>query len=61
MSKTRLTLISGLGMLVIYSAIMVATGGTVATNAWLILVVGIALVVTAGRLDAAEKADRHDG
>jgi len=61
MSNTRLTFIIGLGLLVIYSVIMVATGGTAAAYAWLILAAGIALVATAARRSAAEKGDGHNG
>jgi len=61
MSRTRLILISGIGLLVIYSATMVATGGTAAAYAWLILGSGIGLVVTAARRGAAERDDERHG
>lgn len=61
MATPRLTLIFGIGLLAIYSVIMMATGGTAATYAWVILASGIALVVTAARLGAAENDGGHYG
>ena len=60
MTKTRLTLIAGIGLLVAYSLIMIATGGTAAAYAWVILASGLGLVVMAARLGSAETADGHD-
>lgn len=43
----RLGLAAGIGLIVIYSIIMVATGGS-APAAWLLLIAGIATLVVTG-------------
>lgn len=60
MTNARLTLFGGIGLLAVYSLIMMATGGTAAAYAWVMLASGIALVVTAARLGAAENDGEHD-
>jgi hypothetical protein len=59
MSRTQLTAIAGIALIVIYSITMIATSGD-ATYAWLILVAGIALLATAGRRIAADREGRRD-
>jgi hypothetical protein len=59
MTRTQLTAIAGITLIVAYSAIMIATSGATA-YAWLILAAGIALPATAGRRMTAAKEDGRD-
>ena len=59
MTRTQLTAIAGIALIVAYSAIMIATSGG-ATYAWMVLVAGIALLATAGRRMTAAKEDGSD-
>ena len=55
MSNERLASIIGLVLSGGYSLIMIATAGTAATYAWVILVAAIALMATSARHAIAEK------
>jgi hypothetical protein len=59
MTRTQLTAIAGITLIVAYSAIMIATSGA-AAYAWLILAAGMALLATAGRHITADMGDERD-